>query len=112
MARTGVGGGAPFRFRVSDVLDVPLRGTLLRLRLVEGGPRLADLRPGRALRLQGPGGEERVVRILAFSATGGRPSQKRLERTRELDVIISSTDGLGAGRAVQIGWFASGLVQA
>ena len=41
-----------FRFRVSDAVQVPLRGMLLRLRLNEGAPSVKDLAVGRTLRLR------------------------------------------------------------
>jgi hypothetical protein len=102
------GRGGDFTFRVSDVVDVPLRGTMLRLRLVDGTPALSDLDVGSALRLRGMNGTERQVRITAHSVTGGRPTQQRLDRTREFDVIIAN-DADHAER-VEIGWMASGPV--
>jgi hypothetical protein len=102
--------GGPFQFRVSDSLDVPLRGWLLRLRLQGGTPSLKDLAAGRQLNLVGPTGQERTVTILDHAVTGGRVTQERLERTRELDVVISQMDAHGAGDVVEIGWTASGPV--
>lgn len=102
-------GGGPFVFRVSDVVDVPLRGTMLRLRVVEGTPSLTDLGVGRGLTLRTPAGEERSVRITAHSVTGGKPTQARLDRTGEFDVIVDVA-GL-AGEPVEIGWMASGPVR-
>jgi hypothetical protein len=109
MAKKSRAGGA-FRFRVSDSLDVPLRGWLLRLRLLDGTPSLKDLAPGSHLRLQSPQGQERVVTILAHAVTGGRSTQERLERIGELDVVIALTDARGDGDGVAIGWIASGPV--
>jgi hypothetical protein len=100
--------GGPFTFRVSDVVTVPLRGTLLRLRLVDGEPLLGDLGVGSELLLRGGAGSERRVRIAAHSVTGGRPSQKRLDRTREFDVILTRDD---AAEPVEIGWLATGPVE-
>lgn len=102
--------GSAFRFRVSDSLEVPLRGHLLRLRVVEGRPALRDLRPGSRLKLQSPKGEERVVTISDHAVTNGRPSQDRLERTRELDVVISREDAGSGAERVGIGWIAHGPV--
>lgn len=97
--------GGPFRFRVSDALDVPLRGYLLRLRLLEGRPDIDDLSPGSRLLLRSPDGEERQVRVEDFSTTGGRQTQERLDRYGELDIMISNDDALGEdGRAIDIGW--------
>jgi hypothetical protein len=104
--------GDSFRFRVSDAVEVPLRGYLLRLRLLEGAPRITDLRPGRFLRLRAPDGAERIVRVLDYAVTGGRASQTRLERARELDVIISREDALRGGRPVAIGWMVVGTAAA
>ena len=60
------------RFRVSDVVPVPLRGYMLRLRVTEGEPAAALVRPGRSLRLVGPDGGQRVVRIQGIGAPSGR----------------------------------------
>jgi hypothetical protein len=97
--------GGAFEFRVSDVVAVPLRGTMLRLRLVEGSPSLEDLAVGRELVLRGPAGAERRVRIRAHSVTIGKPAQARLDRTGELDVIIEDDSG---GEPIEIGWLAGG----
>lgn len=97
-----------FRFRVSDAVEVPLRGWLLRLRLLEGAPALSELRPGHFLRLRAPDGEVRDVRIIDYSITGGRATQARLERTRELDVVISKADARRGGRPIEIGWMVVG----
>lgn len=99
--------GGTYRFRVSDVVDVPLRGTVLRLRVVEGTPALADLGPGSTIRLRAPDGAERTVTITAFAVSMGKPSQERLDRYRELDVVISDEEAVTGG-PVEIGWTASG----
>lgn len=101
--------GGAFRFRVSDSVDVPLRGRMLRLRVVEGSPAMADLKPGRKLRLQGPSGGAGVVRIVDHAVTSGRATQKRLDAVRELDVIVADDDS-GKATPIAIGWFASGPV--
>ena len=99
--------GGAYTFRVSDVVDVPLRGTVLRLRVVEGTPALSDLSVGSTLRLRAPGGAERTVTITAYAVSNGRPSQKRLDRYGELDVVISDEEA-ATGGPVEIGWTASG----
>jgi hypothetical protein len=100
----------PFQFRVSDAVQVPRRGYLLRLKLQDGEPVLEDLSPGRKLRVRGPHGGDRVIVIKDYSATEGFPSQAKLDARRELDVIIDQTDGLVDGEEIQIGWLASGPV--
>jgi hypothetical protein len=109
MARPS-GAGSPFTFRVSDSLEVPLRGHLLRLKLREGAPGMSDLSPGRKLRVTSPDGQERTVAILAHSRTGGRATQTRLDTLRELDVVISSTDAGAYEDRIGIGWTATGPV--
>jgi hypothetical protein len=104
------GEGGAFAFRVSDVVDVPLRGIVLRLRLLEGSPALADLGVGSALQLRAPDGTERRVTIAAHPVTGGKPSQARLDRTREFDVLIAEAPGSGSVPTVEIGWTARGPV--
>lgn len=100
--------GEPFEFRISDAVEVPLRGYLLRLKLMSGDPALGDVAPGRRIRLRAPDGNEGVVTIKDYSVTQGAPSQKRMERTREVDVMIEGRDAVVNGRAVDIGWTASG----
>ena len=110
MAKKGTSDGGAFRFRVSDSLDVPLRGRMLRLKVVDGTPAMADLKPGASLRLTGPAGGERLVRILDHAVTSGRATQQRLDATRELDVVVADDEAEAAG-PVGIGWFASGPVK-
>lgn len=98
----------PFEFRVSDALEVPNRGYLLRLRLLSGEPGLGDVGPGQKIKLRSPDGAERVVVIKDFSVTQGVPSQKRFDRTRELDVVIDTPDAVVDGHVVETGWTASG----
>jgi hypothetical protein len=105
----GRNSGEAFRFRVSDAVEVPLRGYLLRLRLLDGAPNLKELRPGRYLRLRAPDGSERLAKILDYAITGGHPTQARLERTRELDVVIAREDAVRGGRPVAIGWMVVGV---
>ena len=106
MARKNSGGTA--RFNVSDALDVPLRGFLLRLRLVAGEATAADIGPGARLVLRSPDGVERTVTVVAKSLTGGRNGQARLEKTGQIDVIIPSEEAYQDGRPVGIGWSAEG----
>lgn len=110
MTATGTNGGgsAGFRFRVSDALPVPLRGYMLRLRLLSGAPKVGALEPGKRLRLVAPDGGSREVEVQAFSLTGGRATQAELDKKRELDVVISEADAMGEGRPVAIGWLAVG----
>lgn len=101
-------GGAPYGFRVSDVVDVPLRGTMLRLRVIDGSPSMSDLGVGSTLRLRDTSGAEQDVVIRAHSVTAGRSSQKRLDATRELDVVIEPRSD--AAQPIEIGWTAHGPV--
>jgi hypothetical protein len=105
---TREGQGKSYRFRVSDVVDVPLRGYLLRLRLLDGTPSLDDLSPGKTVRLVGPDGGARPATVKAISVTGGRATQKRMEEKRELDIVISPQEAVGDGGAVEIGWLVAG----
>lgn len=110
MASKKDGAGGPFTFRVSDSLEVPLRGHLLRLKLREGAPSMRDLKPGTRLRIASPGGRERTVTVVAHGVTGGRASQERLETTKELDIVISNTDAGAYEDRIGIGWIATGPV--
>jgi hypothetical protein len=102
---------APYRFRVSDAMPVPNRGFLLRLRLVEGDPSVSDIKTGTLLRVTGPRGQARTIRVLDHALTAGPPSQKRLGLTGELDLVISTADGLGVDDEIDIGWEAHGPVR-
>jgi hypothetical protein len=103
--------GGSYTFRVSDALDVPMRGHMLRLRLVDGAPSMGDLAVGKSLRLKSPDGLTRDIPIVAHSVTSGMPTQKRLDSTRELDVIIDSGLARGDGQPIEIGWVATGPVE-
>jgi hypothetical protein len=98
----------PFQFRISDAVEVPARGYLLRLKLLSGEPSLSDLAVGKNITLRRPDGTERVVAIKDHSLTQGPATQKRLDRTREFDVIIAMPDAVLDGSAVDTGWTASG----
>lgn len=100
--------GGTSRFNVSDALDVPLRGFLLRLRRVEGTGSVKDIGPGSQLRLTAPDGRERTVTVIAKSLTGGRNTQERLEKTGQLDVIIPTEHAYAGDEAIGIGWTAEG----
>lgn len=100
--------GGTGRFNVSDALDVPLRGFLLRLRLVDGDVSASDIASGTRLRLTGPEGAERVVTVRDKSLTGGRNTQERLGKTGQIDVIIGSDEAYAGGVPVGIGWAAEG----
>ena len=79
-------------FRVIDAMDGPHAGQLLKLRLVSGGtPALKEIKGGR-FRAKSPGGQEVVVRVVAFSLVGGKPSQARFARTGRLDVLAMGED--------------------
>ena len=91
------------RFRVSDVAEVPLRGYLLRLRLLDGDARMSDLK-GARLRFTAPDGEERVVTLADFAVMGGRPTQKRLDRYGLVEAIVPAREALREGRAIGLGW--------
>lgn len=99
-----------YRFNVSDALDVPLRGFLLRLRLIDGTPSVKDIGTGTRLRLVAPDGRDRVVTVSGKSVTGGRNTQGRLDQTGQIDVLISSDDAYAGDEPVTIGWKAEGPV--
>lgn len=93
-----------YRFRVSDAYFVPLRGWMLRLKLLEGDFDPSMLKPGRTLRLTAPGGEDRVVTVKGLSVTGGFQRKERVDAYREFDVVIPEEDAVRDGRQVAIGW--------
>jgi hypothetical protein len=100
--------GGAFQFRISDAVAIPRRGYLLRLKVLSGTPDIDDLGPGSRIRVTAPDGKQRMITVRDFSVTGGVQSQERLERYRELDIIVDHDDGYGAGEEIQIGWVANG----
>lgn len=97
---------ADFRFNVSDSYHIPLRGWMLRLKLVEGSFDPSMLSPGKTFRVVGPDGEERTVTVKGLSVTGGRQTKARVEEYHEFDVVIPAGDGVVDGREIEIGWTA------
>jgi hypothetical protein len=97
---------ADFRFRVSDAYFVPLRGWMLRLKLLDGQFEPSMLKPGSPLRFIAPDGEERTVSVLGLGATGGRQKQARIEAYREFDIVVSQEDAVQDDRPIDLGWTA------
>lgn len=101
-----------FRFRVSDVYQVPRRGHVIRLKVLDGSPAMKRLKRGNTLWLEAPSGEGRTVDIADVAVTSGKATQRRLDRFGELDLVISDQDALGGEEAdadalpVAIGWHA------
>jgi hypothetical protein len=83
---------ASFELRVSDAMQVPLRGQLLRLKVTSGQARTEDVAVGKRLKLRSPSGREREVTIKAHSITGGQLSQAALNKRGELDVVVEPED--------------------
>lgn len=95
-----------YRFRISDAYFVPLRGWMLRLKLLEGDFEPKTLKPGSSLRLVPPDGDDRVVTVKGLSVTGGRQKKERVDTYREFDLVISPEDATQDDRKVEIGWLA------
>lgn len=98
---------ADYRFRVSDAYFVPLRGWMLRLKLLDGAFAPSMLKPPGSLRLTAPDGEERVVTVTGLSVTGGFQKKERVDAYKEFDVVIPEADAVREDRPVRIGWVAS-----
>jgi hypothetical protein len=96
-----------FRFRVSDSYFIPLRGWMLRLKLLEGDFEPDMLAPGRPLRLSAPDGQERTVTVKGLSVTGGFQKKQRVDAYKEFDVVIPEEDALRDDRQIAIGWEAT-----
>ena len=82
-----------FEMKVSDIVEVPLRGQMLRLKVVSGAVAVSDLAVGRKLRLTGPSGEQQVVEIVAHTLSGGNVTQKRLDQYGEFDALVRPVEG-------------------
>ncbi len=96
-------------FKVIDAMDAPHVGRVVRLRLQDGpAPRIRDLRGARLL-AQSPDGKTEKVQVLAFSATGGRPSDARLKRTGRVDLLVDG-DQRGERPRVATRWTVTGPV--
>jgi hypothetical protein len=48
------------------------------------------------------------VQILAHSVTAGKLTQERLDKIKEIDVIIAEQDAQLDGSTIDIGWTANG----
>lgn len=95
---------ADYRFRVSDAYFVPLRGWMLRLKLLDGSFEPSMLKPGSSFRLVAPDGEERVASVLGWGATAGKQTKQRVETYREFDIVIPQQDAVRDDRPVDLGW--------
>lgn len=93
-----------YRFKVSDSLNIPYRGHLLRLKLASGTAPAKELGVGARLRVSGPRGEAGEVSVLGHAAMGGRLTQARLDRTGELDIVIPAEQASIDGERIDIGW--------
>lgn len=93
-----------YRFRVSDSYFVPLRGWMLRLKLVAGDFDPSMLQPGHSLRLTAPDGEARTVTVKGLSVTGGFQKKARVDAYGEFDIVIPEEDAMWDDRRVAIGW--------
>ena len=88
-------------------MDAPYGGRVVRLRLQDGpAPRVSELK-GARLQADSPDGTSEVLRVLAFAATGGRPSDARLTRTGRLDLLLAS-DPPGERPSVATRWTVTG----
>jgi hypothetical protein len=94
---------AGFEMAVSDVVDVPYRGQMLRLKVVSGKANAADLAAGKRLRVRGPAGEH-VVRIVDHGITGGKVTQARLDKYGEFDALIKPDDGSSERLPIDFGY--------
>lgn len=103
---------ADYRFRVSDAYFVPLRGWMLRLKLLDGEFTPSMVKPGSSIRLVAPDGRDRVVTVKALSATGGFQKKARVDAYREFDVVIPTEDAIRDDVRVAIGWEATPVKQA
>ncbi len=90
--------------KVSDSLYIPHRGHLLRLKLEDGVPQMKELKPGTRLRVSGPDGRSGDVEVIGFPTMAGRQTQERVERTRELDIVIPAGQAVIDGARIEIGW--------
>jgi hypothetical protein len=95
-----------YRFNVSDAYFVPLRGWMLRLKLVDGDFEPSMLKPGSSLKLVAPDGEERQARVAGWSVTAGTQKKARVDTYREFDIVIPQEDAVVDGREVNVGWTA------
>ena len=97
------------QYKVSDSMSIPYRGHLLRLKVASGAPSVKQMMTGARLRVSGPDGEQGEVEVIGHAKMGGQPTQARLERTRELDVVIPAAQAVIDGARIEIGWTVSPL---
>ncbi len=95
---------ADYRFRVSDAFAVPLRGWILRLKLLEGDFEPRMLARGTSFLLVDLDGQERETKVLGLPATAGRQTKDRVQQSREFDILIPAEDATRDGSEVALGW--------
>jgi hypothetical protein len=99
-----------FRFSVIDALDAPHGdGRVLRLRVVDGEPRVRKLRRARLV-ASSPDGTSREVRVRGFPVFGGKPSDRRIRETGRVDVHVSD-DGATGAPPISRRWILEGPVR-
>lgn len=88
--------------RVIDVLDHPHGGRILRTRLAgDSVPALKELKGARFRATSPEGTGERLVHVLGFPITGGKPSDRRLRETGRIDLHVEET---GDGAPIDLQW--------
>lgn len=92
------------RLRVIDALDHPHGDRILRTRLVEGAPPSIRRLKGARLQAHGPDGRTGEVTVLGFPVFGGKPSDRRIEETGRIDLVVEAE---GEGAAVSRTWVLS-----
>lgn len=88
-------------FKVVDVLDHPHGGRIARLRIESGDIPEPDTLRGTTLRGTGPSGEERIVKVLGLSLTGGRASHSHARKSGRMDLHVEEE---GEGAPVDLTW--------
>ena len=91
-------------FKVSDIMDGPHKGWILRLRLHTGeAPTIKEIK-GARMALRSAEGVSREVVVRSFPTFGGKPSDDRLARSGRLDVSVEPADSGAEAPSVVERW--------
>jgi len=88
-------------FRVTDAMDAPHGGRILRLKLETGTPLQIGKLKGAGLLAVSPLGRLCRFRVASFATIGGKVRQRRFQETGRVDLHIYEDDDTGP---IELAW--------